>query len=122
MPTAGNAIVAGTGKRMWARIPRTRLFAAGPESKRAEGGGWRMDRVACLRVIRVKPAWIVALVLAWCAVPGRAEDPLPNVERLQTSPVLRHLKPNPLPAPPRTPAEETLAQMYRSEERRVGKE
>jgi len=41
-----------------------------------------------------------------------AEDPLPNVERLKTSPVLRHLKPNPMLAPPRTPGEQTLAQMY----------
>src|SRR6266496_6590348 len=41
-----------------------------------------------------------------------AEEPLPQVERLKTSPVLQHLKPNPMPAPPRTPAEQTLAQMY----------
>src|SRR5207247_3839841 len=41
-----------------------------------------------------------------------AEDPLPQVERLRTSPVLQHLKPNPMPSSPRTPAEQTLAQMY----------
>lgn len=41
-----------------------------------------------------------------------AEPPLPQVERLKSSPVLRHLKPNPIPTPPRTPAEETVAQMY----------
>jgi putative membrane-bound dehydrogenase-like protein len=41
-----------------------------------------------------------------------AEDPLPSVERLQSSPVLRHLKPNPMPRPASTPAERTLAQMY----------
>jgi len=41
-----------------------------------------------------------------------AEDPLPDVQRLQTSPVLRHLKPNPMPAPARTPGEKTIAQMY----------
>lgn len=41
-----------------------------------------------------------------------AEPPLPQVERLKTSPVLQHLKPNPMPAPPRTPAEQTVAQMY----------
>ena len=41
-----------------------------------------------------------------------AENPLPDVERLKTSPVLQHLKPNPMPSPPRTPAEQTLAQMY----------
>lgn len=43
---------------------------------------------------------------------SRAEDPLPQVERLQSSPVLRHLKKNDLGYSPRTPAEETLAQMY----------
>src|SRR5262245_56403865 len=41
-----------------------------------------------------------------------AEDPLPNVERLQTSPVLRHLKPNPMSRTATTAAERTLAQMY----------
>jgi putative membrane-bound dehydrogenase-like protein len=41
-----------------------------------------------------------------------AESPLPDVGRLKTSPVLQHLKPNPMPSPPRTPAEQTLAQMY----------
>ena len=41
-----------------------------------------------------------------------AEDPLPQVERLQTSPVLRHLRPNPLDHPPQTGPEKTLAQMY----------
>src|SRR5207248_11355985 len=41
-----------------------------------------------------------------------AEQPLPDVQRLQTSPVLRHLKANPLLSPPRTPAEQTVAQMY----------
>jgi putative membrane-bound dehydrogenase-like protein len=41
-----------------------------------------------------------------------AEQPLPDVKRLQTSPVLQHLKPNPMPSPPRTPAEQTVAQMY----------
>src|SRR5262245_11146918 len=43
---------------------------------------------------------------------ANAENPLPDVERLKSSPVLRHLKPNPMPSPPRTPAEQTLAQMY----------
>src|SRR5262245_11458571 len=41
-----------------------------------------------------------------------AEPPLPQIERLKTSPVLQHLKPNPMPQPPRTAAEQTLAQMY----------
>ncbi|MBI2927515.1 MAG: dehydrogenase [Verrucomicrobia bacterium] len=44
--------------------------------------------------------------------PVFAEEPLPQVERLKTSPVLRHLKPNPMPSPPRTQAEQTVAQMY----------
>lgn len=43
---------------------------------------------------------------------GFAEPPLPQVERLKTSPVLQHLKLNPMPSPPRTPAEQTIAQMY----------
>jgi len=43
---------------------------------------------------------------------GVTEQPLPDVNRLQTSPVLQHLKPNPMPSAPRTPAEQTLAQMY----------
>src|ERR1043166_4915740 len=42
----------------------------------------------------------------------RAESPLPDVKRLQSSPVLRHLKPNPILSSPRTAAEETVAQMY----------
>ncbi|HEV8543180.1 MAG TPA: PVC-type heme-binding CxxCH protein [Verrucomicrobiae bacterium] len=45
-------------------------------------------------------------------IPGRAEEPLPQLERLQSSPVLRHLKRNDLGHAPRTPGEETLAKMY----------
>ena len=41
-----------------------------------------------------------------------SEEALPSVERLQTSPILRHLKVNTLASPPRSPAEETVAQMY----------
>ncbi len=41
-----------------------------------------------------------------------AEDPLPSAQRLQSSPVLRHLKPNPMPAAPQTPAEKTIAQIH----------
>lgn len=54
-------------------------------------------------------AWAVGLTLAVLTL--RGEDPLPQIERLQTSPVLRHLVPNPVP-PPRTPPEQTLSQMY----------
>lgn len=41
-----------------------------------------------------------------------AEDPLPQVQRLQSSPVLRGLVPNPIEGTPKTDAEKTLAQMY----------
>jgi putative membrane-bound dehydrogenase-like protein len=41
-----------------------------------------------------------------------AEDPLPSVDRLKSSPVLRHLKPNPMPAPAKPGPEQTVAQMY----------
>jgi putative membrane-bound dehydrogenase-like protein len=50
--------------------------------------------------------------LAFAAPQSSAEEPLPQVERLKTSPVLQTLKPNPLLAPPRTAAEKTVAQMY----------
>jgi putative membrane-bound dehydrogenase-like protein len=53
---------------------------------------------------------VACAVLPACAVLG--ERPLPEVERLKTSPVLQHLKPNPMPFPPRTPPEQTVAQMY----------
>lgn len=43
---------------------------------------------------------------------GIAESPLPDVKRLKTSPVLRHLKPNPVKNTPKTPPEETVSQMY----------
>jgi len=55
---------------------------------------------------------LAALSLVLLAPPVLAEDPLPSVDRLQSSPVLRQLKPNPMPAPPRTPAEQTVSQMY----------
>jgi len=41
-----------------------------------------------------------------------AERALPEVERLKSSPVLQHLKPNPFSAPPSTAPEQTVAQMY----------
>lgn len=55
-----------------------------------------------------------AQILAGCLffTATYAESPLPDVARLQTSPVLRHLKPNPMPAPPKTGPEQTVAQMY----------
>jgi putative membrane-bound dehydrogenase-like protein len=42
----------------------------------------------------------------------RAEEPLPQIERLKTSPVLRHLKPNPTNGPAKADGERTIAQMY----------
>ncbi len=53
-----------------------------------------------------------ALLAVFPKPPALAEEPLPSADRLRTSPVLQHLKPNPMPSPPRTPAEETVAQMY----------
>jgi putative membrane-bound dehydrogenase-like protein len=57
-----------------------------------------------------------AVALSFCA---RGEDPLPDVARLQTSPVLRQLKKNPFPGEPKTAAEKTVAQMYVPEGFRV---
>lgn len=54
----------------------------------------------------------LALALALGANQSFAEPALPSVERLQSSPVLRHLKPNPITSSPKTPAEQTVAQMY----------
>jgi putative membrane-bound dehydrogenase-like protein len=59
-----------------------------------------------------RPTAFAALFAMFFAVSAIAEQPLPDVNRLRTSPVLRHLKPNPMPSPARTPAEQTLAQMY----------
>lgn len=63
---------------------------------------------------RNRQPWLPALGVGLvCLVRfGFGEEPLPQVERLQSSPVLRHLKPNPVSAPPRTAAEQTVAQMY----------
>ncbi|MGE4182883.1 MAG: PVC-type heme-binding CxxCH protein [Limisphaerales bacterium] len=46
------------------------------------------------------------------ALPTAAEVPLPQVERLQTSPVLRHLQPNPTPAPAASEPAKTVAAMH----------
>jgi putative membrane-bound dehydrogenase-like protein len=53
-----------------------------------------------------------AVLIAAATLSVRAEDPLPQVKRLQTSPVLRHLQKNDLGHAPANPAEHTLAQMY----------
>src|SRR5947199_3801964 len=70
--------------------------------------------VVCSTSTRWMPDRVAELAFSLCLWIGiaNAENPLPNVERLKTSPVLQHLKPNPLPSPPRTPGEQTLAQMY----------
>ena len=60
----------------------------------------------------LSPLRSAALSVFLLTVPALAEEPLPDVKRLQTSPVLQHLKSNPMPTPPRTPAEQTVAQMY----------
>src|SRR5258705_8018175 len=52
-------------------------------------------------------------------LPTRAEEPLPNVSRLKSSPVLQHLKPNPQAGPARNGPEQTVAQMYVPEGFRV---
>jgi putative membrane-bound dehydrogenase-like protein len=58
-------------------------------------------------VHRLLPAGAVG----WCLLAAQAEVPLPQVERLKTSPVLRHLKANPKPADD-SPAAATLSQMH----------
>ena len=63
-----------------------------------------------LRLISTIP--LVALPILVFFKTSVAEQPLPDVARLKSSPVLRHLKPNPMPSPPRGPAEQTVAQMY----------
>src|ERR1051325_3564778 len=50
---------------------------------------------------------------------SRAEDPLPEGARLQSSPMLRHLKKNPITAAPTTPPEQTVSQFYVTEGFRV---
>lgn len=68
---------------------------------------------------------LAAVTLATALITGafpallRAEIPQPDVKRLQSSAVLRHLKPNPMPAKPQTAPEQTVAQMYVPEGFRV---
>lgn len=63
--------------------------------------GFRFFAALLSIVAGLHPQWIL-----------RSEEPLPDVKRLETSPVLRHLKRNPIAGPPATPAEATVAQMY----------
>jgi putative membrane-bound dehydrogenase-like protein len=62
---------------------------------------------------------LISLAIACIAHPVAAENPLPEVERLKSSPVLRHLKPNPVGNAPATQAAQTVAQMYVPEGFRV---
>jgi putative membrane-bound dehydrogenase-like protein len=57
-------------------------------------------------------ARIGALLFALSTITLLAEDPLPQLERLQTSPVLRHLKRNPAADTPTNDAARTVAQMF----------
>ncbi|HTD68171.1 MAG TPA: hypothetical protein VK846_16725, partial [Candidatus Limnocylindria bacterium] len=41
-----------------------------------------------------------------------AEEPLPQLERLKSSPVLQHLKPNPVDGAARSDADRTIREMY----------
>src|SRR5262245_41067491 len=69
--------------------------------------------VSARAVLAPPPSGWWCLILLFAALcPAMAEEPLPNVERLQSSPVLRHLKPNPIAHPPQTGPEKTVAQMY----------
>ncbi|MBM3845593.1 MAG: hypothetical protein FJ405_04815, partial [Verrucomicrobia bacterium] len=55
----------------------------------------------------------VSFILLVCTrVAADAEPALPQPQRLQSSPVLRHLKPNPLAQAPRNAGERTLASMH----------
>jgi putative membrane-bound dehydrogenase-like protein len=63
------------------------------------------------------PALSCPLATAFAAlglvlIPASAESPQPQIERLQSSPVLRHLQPNPLPSPNNSVAAETLSQFH----------
>src|SRR4051794_39905473 len=68
--------------------------------------------------MHLRKAFLPALALL-LSMPALAEEPLPSVERLKTSPVLQHLKPNPQNGPARTAPEQTVAQMYVPEGFRV---
>ncbi len=59
------------------------------------------------------PLWVrVALSAALASTVIQAEDPLPSADRLKSSPVLQHLKPNPVAGAPRTGPQQTVAQMH----------
>jgi glucose/arabinose dehydrogenase len=79
------------------------------------GGGFRYFKSMSTAAAFVRRACfptVAAIVALQFVSPLHAEDPLPQVERLKSSPVLQHLKPNPIAGEPKTAAERTLAQMY----------
>ena len=70
-----------------------------------------------MQIVHSRPVQAALIAFAAGAIllhpaPAAAEKPLPDVQRLKTSPVLQHLKPNPISAVPRTDPERTVAQMY----------
>ena len=71
------------------------------------------DKLSWFRFNPLMSAAIRLVLASLLFVPAvRSEDPLPHLSRLQSSPVLRHLKKNDLGHAPSNPAEHTLAQMY----------
>ena len=64
----------------------------------------------------------LSALLAAMVIPAgtiRGEDPLPDVDRLRSSPVLQHLRPNPVPRPGSTGPQRTVAEMHVPEGFRV---
>ena len=70
---------------------------------------------------RSRPFRAAIAAAVGCLLSARSlgEDPLPSADRLRTSPVLRHLRPNPVASPARTGPERTVAQMHVPEGFRV---
>lgn len=68
----------------------------------------------CVKAIGASKSmmWCVALATLLWVVAALAEQPLPEVKRLETSLVLRHLKANPMKGAAGTPAERTVEEMY----------
>lgn len=60
-----------------------------------------------------------ALVISVFGFTTSAEEALPSADRLKSSPVLQHLKPNPMRTPAKTGPEQTVAQMHVPEGFRV---
>ncbi len=72
-----------------------------------------MNPVVCFSRAALSQASSIAIaLLSLSDLRTDAEVPLPNVERLRSSPVLRHLKPNPVARTAQRAAEGTLRQMH----------